>query len=201
MITNIDQLDFSKKYSYADYLTWHFDEMVELIRGKVYRISPAPNRFHQQVSANLHGLIWSYLRESPCQAFSAPFDVRLPLPKIKETDDKIDTVVQPDICVICDLKKLDHQGCNGAPDWIIEILSKATSKKDLNEKFDLYQNAGVKEYWIVHPHEATILVYRLGKNGKYKAVQQKPYVKGSKIPVGVFPEFFLDVDEVFPEDL
>ena len=91
------------------------------------------------------------MRKKPCQAFSAPFDVWLPLPKNIQSNDKIDTVVQPDICVICDLEKLDNQGCNGAPDWVIEILSKATSKKDLNEKFDLYQNAGVKEYWIVHP--------------------------------------------------
>ncbi len=199
MITDINQLDFDKKYSYADYLTWHFDEMVELIKGKIYRMSPAPNRFHQEVSANLHGLIWSYLRKNPCQAFSAPFDVRLPLPIEKQSNDKIDTVVQPDISVICDIDKLDNQGCNGAPDWIIEILSKATSKKDLNEKFDLYENAGVKEYWIVHPHEATILVYRLDENGKYQALQQKPYVKGNQIPVGIFPNFYLDADEIFPE--
>ncbi len=200
MITDINQLDFDKKYSYADYLTWHFDEMVEIIKGTIYRMSPAPNRFHQEVSGNLYGLIWSYLRKSPCQAFSAPFDVRLPLPRGKQTDDKIDTVVQPDICVICDSTKLDNQGCQGAPDWIIEILSKATSKKDLNEKFDLYENAGVTEYWIVHPHEATILVYRLDEEGKYTALQQKPYVKGDQIPVGVFPGFFLKADEIFPED-
>ena len=200
MIKDIKQLDFDKRYTYADYLTWQFDEMVELIKGKVYRMSPAPNRFHQQVSANLHGLIWSYLRKNPCQVFAAPFDVRLPLPHGQKKNEKIDTVVQPDICVVCDTSKLDHQGCNGAPDWVIEILSKATSKKDLNEKFELYQNAGVQEYWIVHPHEATILIYQLDKKGKYKALQQKPFVKGNQIPVGIFADLSLDADEIFPED-
>ena len=200
MITRFEQLDLNKRYSYADYLTWQFDEMVEIIKGKVYKMSPAPDRYHQQVSGNLYGLIWSHLRKNPCQVFSAPFDVRLPLPIEKQTNDKIDTVVQPDISVVCDLSKLDNQGCNGAPDWIIEILSKSTSARDLNEKFDLYQNAGVSEYWIVHPHEATILVYRLDESGKYQSVQQKPYVKGDMIPSGVFSDLQLDAHEIFPED-
>jgi len=200
MITDINQLDPNKRYTYADYLTWQFDEMVEIIKGKVYRMSPAPDRYHQQVSGNMYGMIWSYLRKNPCQAFSAPFDVRLPLPLTKQTNDKIDTVVQPDICVICDPSKLDHQGCNGAPDWTIEILSKSTSSKDLNEKFELYQNARVKEYWIVHPHEATILVYILDSKGKYQALQQKPFTKGDLIPVSIFEGLQLDTHEIFPED-
>ena len=200
MITNINQLDLSKRYTYADYLTWQLDEMVELIKGKVYRMSPAPGRYHQQVSANIQGPIWQYLKANPCQVFSAPFDVRLPLPQEKQTNDKIYTVVQPDICVICDASKLDYQGCNGAPDWTIEILSKSTSSKDLNEKFELYQSAGVREYWIVHPHEATILVFKLNSSGKYEALQQKPFTTGDQIPVGIFEGFHLDADEIFPED-
>ena len=91
--------------------------------------------------------------------YHAHFDVRLPLPATKQTPKKIDTVVQPDICVVCDLSKLDDQGCNGAPDWILEILSPATSKKDLTEKFDIYQNAGVQEYWVVYPFEKIISAF------------------------------------------
>jgi len=199
MIKDINQLDFNKKYTYADYLTWQFDEMVELIRGKIYRMSPGPNRYHQEVSGNIYALVWSHLRNKSCRVYSAPFDVRLPLPENQQKNDKIETVVQPDIAVVCDSKKLDTQGCNGAPDWIVEILSKATSKKDLHEKFDLYQSAGVKEYWIIHPHETTILIYSLNEEGVYKATTQRPYVKGMQIPVSIFPGFSISTDDIFSE--
>ncbi len=197
MITNFEELDLSKRYDYTDYLTWQFDEMVELIRGKVFRMSPAPNRLHQLVSSNLHGLIWSFLRHNPCQVFSAPFDVRLPLPKVQQTKSKIDTVVQPDLCVICDRSKLDERGCKGAPDWIIEILSNSTSSRDFNEKFDLYQSAGVKEYWIVQPFDSTIFSYQLNSDGNYLLTRQKPYVKGELIQSALFPDFSIDTTEVF----
>ncbi|MCB0519593.1 MAG: Uma2 family endonuclease [Lewinellaceae bacterium] len=197
MITKFEDLDLSKRYTYADYLTWKFDEMVEIIRGKVFRMAPAPGMSHQSRSGDLYGIIWSYLRDKPCKAFSAPFDVRLPLPPEKQSDDKIDTVVQPDISVICDLAKLDERGCNGAPDWIIEILSMATSKKDLTDKFDLYQHAGVREYWIVHPIEATVIPYRLNEKNEYQPLRPNPFVMGEKVPVGIFEGFSVDLDEVF----
>ncbi len=194
MITDINQLDFNKRYTYADYLTWQFDEMVELLRGKIFRMSPAPNRLHQRISSNLHLEIGAFLRKKPCNLYHAPFDVRLPLPT-----DKVDTVVQPDLCVICDRSKLDDQGCNGAPDWIIEILSPSTSQKDVTEKFDIYQNAGVQEYWIVHPHEATVLVYHLDENNTYQIARQRPYVRGEFIPVGVFDGFSIEADQIFED--
>jgi len=175
MITDINQLDLSKRYTYADYLTWQFDEMVELIRGKVFKMSPAPNMAHQWVSDELQGKIYHYLVGKKCKQFTAPFDVRLPLPPNQQKGKKVDTVVQPDICVLCDLTKLDHHGCNGAPDWIIEILSKSTSKKDLNEKFDVYQNAGVREYWIIHPIDETVIPYRLDENGEYQLIRKTPF--------------------------
>lgn len=200
MITDINQLDLNKRYTYADYLTWQFDEMVELIKGKVFRMSPAPGVMHQLISGNLHGLIWNFLRHKECKVFSAPFDVRLP--KFPKTDDdtRVNTIVQPDITIICDPTKLDERGCNGAPDWIIEILSKGTSKKDLTEKFDLYQNAGVKEYWIVHPSEATVIPYRLDSDGQYQLIRNRPFVKDEFVPVGVFPDFSIDLNEVFNWD-
>ena len=199
MITDINQLDLNKKYTYADYLTWQFDEMVELIRGRVFRMSPAPSRYHQEISSQLHIIIGSYLRKKSCKVYHAPFDVRLPLPVKKQTSNKIDTVVQPDICVVCDLTKLDTQGCNGAPDWIIEILSPATSKKDLTEKFDIYQHAGVQEYWVVYPFEKTVSVFQLDSTGAYQLARINPFVEGEMVPVGVFGDdaFLVDLGEVF----
>ncbi len=197
MVTNINQLDLNKRYTYADYLTWQFDDMVELIRGKLFRMSPAPSRLHQKVSSNLQGLIWLFLRGKQCEVFHAPFDVRLPLPIRNQVNKDIDTVVQPDICVVCDPSKLDYQGCNGAPDWIVEILSPGTSKKDLTEKYDIYQHAGVCEYWVAHPHEGTLLVYLLDEQGQYQLLRQTPFTKGEKVPVGIFPGFEIDLGEVF----
>lgn len=197
MITNINQLDLNKRYTYADYLSWQFEEVVELIKGKVFKMSPAPNRNHQRASSNLLRLMFRYFEGNSCQVFHAPFDVRLPLPAHQQSDDKVDTVVQPDISVICDLSKLDHKGCNGAPDWIIEILSKSTAQKDLTEKFGLYQSAGVKEYWIVHPEEQTLLVYHLQEDGQYRMLGQRPFVRGDHIPVALFTGFEVPVEEVF----
>lgn len=197
MITNIEDLDLSKRYTYADYLTWQFDEMVELIRGKVFRMSPAPSARHQWVSAELHYQIMGYLKGKPCKAFAAPFDVRLPLPPDQQKTDKIDTVVQPDITVVCDRQKLDAQGCKGSPDWIIEILSSGTATKDLTDKYTLYQHAGVREYWIVHPSEQTVIPYRLDESGQYQLIRKTPFVREERVPVGIFPDFEIDLSEVF----
>ena len=197
MITDINQLDLSKRYTYADYLTWQFDEIVEIIRGRVFRMSPAPNLYHQQVSSRFHGLIFQHVRNGLCQVFHAPFDVRLPLPPHMIKDEQIDTVVQPDICVVCDPSKLEVKGCMGPPDWIIEILSPGTANKDLREKFEVYEYAGVKEYWLAHPYEQTLLVYRLNKEGKYVG-EARPYIKNDIVSVSIFDDFSLDLGEVFP---
>ena len=197
IITNIDQLDLNKRYTYSDYLKWQFSEMVELIKGRIVRMSPAPSREHQEISFQLLLAIGQYFRKKKCKVYHAPFDVRLPLPSKDDQQAIINTVVQPDICVICDLSKLDQQGCNGAPDWIIEILSPATSKKDLTDKFDIYQHAGVQEYWVVHPSEATIIPYRLNAQGKYQTLRPTPFVKGEQIPSGIFPELVVDLNAIF----
>ncbi|MDF7816523.1 Uma2 family endonuclease [Runella sp. MFBS21] len=160
MITNINALDLNGTYSYADYLKWRFEEQVELIKGKIYLMSPAPKTAHQWVSGQLSYLIRKYLENSPCSIFEAPFDVRLPIGNEKNPA-KIYTVVQPDICVICDETKLDEDGCLGPPDLIVEITSRSTFKKDFNDKFNWYEKAGVREYWIAIPSEKTIQVYYL----------------------------------------
>jgi len=127
--TSLSMLDLSKVYSYADYLTWQFAERVELIKGYLMKMA-APSRFHQQISSRLHIQIGSFLQGKKCQSFFAPFDVRL-LNKNRSTpDNNVYSVVQPDLCVVCDLDKLDERGCNGAPEWIIEILSPGNSKHE-----------------------------------------------------------------------
>lgn len=197
VITDINQLDLAKQYSYTDYLTWQFDEMVELIKGKIFKMSPAPSRQHQEISKNLVVAIDLFLKGKTCKVYHAPFDVRLPLPTSSKDKDIIYTVVQPDISVICDTSKLDQQGCNGAPDWIIEILSPATSKKDLTEKFDIYEKAGVQEYWVVHPTDGTVIPYRLNAQGVYENMRKTPFAKGEIIAVGIFEDLTIDLEEIF----
>ena len=192
-ITHISQLDLDKKYTYADYLTWQFDEFVELIRGKVRRMSPAPRRSHQEVSFNLSGLIKAALRNKGCHAYAAPFDVRLTR-MTPNGDASIETVVQPDICVICDLTKLDEQGCVGAPDWIIEILSPGNTAHDTKTKFDLYEENGVPEYWMVTPGIKNVAVWVL-TDSRYQI--QGEYYQPGPIPVAALPGLLLEWDEVF----
>lgn len=144
MITSLKQLDLNKQYSYADYLKWFFEERVELFNGFIHKI-PTPERLHQDISRNLSRLIDSFFYTRKFEWYHAPFDVRLT--KFDKTKDKeILTVVQPDICVICDNKKLDKRGCLGNPDLIIEIQSPGNTKREMKEKFELYEEAGVREY-------------------------------------------------------
>ena len=190
-------LNLSKRYSYADYLTWTDDVRRELIDGIVYVLS-APTRLHMDIT----GFIWEKFRsfikkkEGECKVYFAPFDVRFP--NNGETDNnKIYTVVQPDICVICDPEKLDRRGCIGAPDLIVEVQSPSTAKKDMFEKFKLYERSGVKEYWIVFPKEEGLTVFKLGKNGKYD--QGTAYQFEGKVPVGIFKGLKIDLEELFQD--
>ncbi len=197
MITDFKQLDLSKRYSYADYLTWVFDDRVELFKGWVKRMSPAPNMRHQRISRNLSLRIGNYLEQKSCSLFYAPFDVRLIgtlKPKGVKDPASIYTVVQPDICVICDQAKLDEKGCMGAPDWIIEIVSPGNTKREIDDKFEIYQENGVREYWIVQPTDETVTVFDLAVE-KYGF--RKIYNNVDEAPVGIFPGFEIDFKEVF----
>ena len=138
-----------EKYSYADYLTWDEGERFELIDGEVFNMAPAPSRRHQQVLRELSTAFTVFLREKECEVLFAPFDVRLLVENKQE--DVINNVVQPDLSIVCDKEKLDDKGCNGAPDMIIEILSPSSVKLDRWKKFQLYEKAEVKEYWLVDP--------------------------------------------------
>ncbi|MBK1700425.1 Uma2 family endonuclease [Thiococcus pfennigii] len=147
------------RFTYGDYRRWPDDERWELIDGRAYDMCPAPTRNHQQMVLEIAAQAHAFLRGGPCEVNVAPFDVRLP--KTDEADDRVDTVVQPDIAVICDPQKLDDAGCRGAPDWVVEVLSPRTAAKDQREKRDAYERAGVREYWLVHPTDRTLMIYRL----------------------------------------
>lgn len=160
------------RFRYGDYLQWHDGLRWELIDGEAIMMSPAPTRMHQQLLIKLARQIDEFLDNAPCQVYVAPFDVRLP--KGDEADAEIDTVVQPDISVICDSRKLDDAGCRGAPDWIIEILSPSSVSMDQVRKAKIYARHGVKEYWIVDPRRQTVAVHRQIEGDRYTSIEQRP---------------------------
>lgn len=182
--TQVEEPDPSLRYTYADYLKWNFEEQLELIRGRIYKMSPAPTSLHQRVSGRLQGEMYSFFKGKRCQLFAAPFDVRLPVQNRKKPS-QIDTVVQPDLCVVCDESKIDRRGCIGPPDLLVEILSKRTQSKDRTTKLNVYEEAGVKEYWIVSPVKETVTVFVLNAEGKYGDAKSRAgtdIVKSEAIP-------------------
>ncbi len=192
MITSIDQLDLRKKYSYADYLKWQLGEYVELIKGKVFCMPSTPGRRHQQVSSMLLYFLLPKVVNGPYKIYHAPFDVRL----LSTKDEETFTVVQPDVCIICDQSKLDEKGCVGAPDLVVEILSPSTSQKDLGEKYDLYEEAGVKEYWVVDPVHGRLDQYVLD-TGKFSLL--KSHIARDFIQSPTFPEIKGDLNQIFKD--
>jgi Uma2 family endonuclease len=184
-------LDVNKLYTYFDYLKWTFEQRVELLKGRIFEMS-APSSIHQQLSSTIHGEIYQYLKGSKYKVYSAPFDVRIPR-KSKEDKDII-TVLQPDICVVCNPSIIDTRGCIGAPDIVIEILSPSNNKKELKYKYEIYEEAGVKEYWVVIPDEKAFLIYTL-IDGKYQP--SRLMVSGDIITSSVLDGFQLDLSMLF----
>ena len=190
----VEEPDPSLSYTYADYLKWKFEEQVELIRGKVFKMSPAPAPRHQQISIRLSSGIYNFLKRKTCKVFAAPFDVRLPV-KNKNKDHEITTVVQPDICVICDESKIDGRGCIGAPDLVIEILSPGNTYKEVKLKHEIYEEAKVKEYWVVYPSEQNIAVFVLNENGKYDGA--KIYASDDRIKSNAVKGLIIKINDIF----
>jgi Uma2 family endonuclease len=192
--SKVEEPDPSASYTYADYLKWQFEEQMELIRGKIFKMSPAPAPLHQEICSNLNTAFNIYLKKKKCKVYPAPFDVRLP-EKNNTADKEITTVVQPDLCIICDLSKIDARGCLGAPDLIVEVLSPGNSQKEIRLKFDLYEEAGVKEYWIVYPGEQSVAVFLLSDKGKYKGAAL--YAGKDKIFCEAVPGLVIKLKEIF----
>jgi Uma2 family endonuclease len=176
-----------QRHTYGEYCRWPEDVRYELIDGQAYAMSPGPNRRHQELVGEVFRQIGNALEGSVCRVYVAPFDVRLP--RGDEADDAIDTVVQPDISVICDRAKLDDRGCRGAPDWVIEVLSPSSASHDQILKRALYERHGVREYWLIHPVDQIVTVYRL-VDGSYG----KPDIHELKdtLACGILPAVVID---------
>jgi Uma2 family endonuclease len=193
-ITELSQVcDSTVEYTYDDYYDWLFTERVELIFGKVLPMA-APNRIHQIIAKNLYYVFTVFFRDKQCEFYPAPFDVRLPV-GIKKG--KYTTVVQPDLSVFCDQEKLDQRGAQGAPDLVVEILSPGNSRRDMKDKFEVYELAGVREYWIFHPIDSFVLPYLLNEEGKFVGL---PAVHSPDILISrIFPELFFSLGGIFPD--
>lgn len=183
------------RYTFADALTWEENQRIEIIDGEAVMMAP-PVRIHQEISGELFFQLANYLRGKGCKVYAAPFAVRL-FEKDGDRPEDVDTLVEPDIAVICDPAKLDKYGCRGAPDMVVEILSPSTQRQDRFTKFSLYQRAGVREYWIVDPENKCVQSFWL-EDGRY-AVKEFG-AAGDKMCVNVLEDCVIDLSEIFPEE-
>jgi Uma2 family endonuclease len=193
-----------KKYTYADVLEWDESVRAEIINGELFMMAP-PLTQHQRILMKLSVKLYAFLDNKPCEVFPAPFGVRL-FPRDDLSDD---TLVEPDITVVCDPDKIDDRGCNGAPDMVIEILSPSNKRHDMLRKFNLYLDAGVKEYWVVDPEQESIQVHVLQGDRYTTAVYALPREDeelppalakvevASVAPVSVLPGLKIDLRDVF----
>ena len=178
--------NYERRYTFNDWLSMDDNIRAELYEGTLITLT-APNQKHQQILSEMHGQLWQFLKNKPCKVFPAPFGVRL--------NEKEDTVVEPDIIVVCDMDKLDGKVCIGAPDLVIEILSPSTAKRDMLIKYRLYQKAGVREYWIIDPEIDLVQVGVLSAGSYITSV----YGSTDKVPVHILENFEIDLSEVFPD--
>ena len=183
----------SKRYTFADVLTWDESERIEIIDGEAVMMAP-PSTSHQIISMEISRQLANFLEGKKCLAVAAPFDVRL-FEREGDRPEDVQTVVQPDISIICDRDKLDERGCKGAPDLTLEILSPSNVCHDLLVKLNLYQRAGVREYWVVSPEDKTVNVFLLDGDGL-----KLSYVYGPKdiAKVNVLDGCFIELSKVFP---
>ena len=177
----------TERYTYADYCTWDDSERWELIDGIAYAMAPAPSSSHQGISGSIYLQIGRFLRGKKCKVFYAPFDVRL------NAGTKDNTVVQPDLLVVCDESKIDEKGCVGAPDMVVEVLSPSSAIHDTIRKLGLYLKSGVREYWIVDPVTKTVVKYILENGINDRTI----YDNSETVPVFVLEGCAVNLAEVF----
>ena len=181
-------------FTYDDYLKWPNEERWEIIEGQAYAMTPAPTVKHQQVSGTLYLMLRQFLEGKPCQVLYSPLDVRLP--NLDGKNEIVDTVVQPDLLVVCDPAKLDEKGVKGAPDLAIEILSESTVRRDLDLKLRLYEKHGVRCYIIVDPWGKTLTMRTLVEpDGPY--ADPEFFAGAAKMPIRIFEGCFVDLERVF----
>jgi Uma2 family endonuclease len=185
-------------HTYGDYLKWPNDLRYELIDGIAYAMVPGPDLPHQEVAGEIYRQTANILSGRPCRAFIAPLDVRLP--KNDEADAFINTVVQPDVMVVCDSTKLDRRGIRGAPDWVVEVLSPSTSGHDQIKKRNVYERHGVREYWLIHPLDRVLTIYTLqdGEFGKPEMFELR-----GETHVRILPDIIIQWDDLvsrLPDD-
>ncbi|WP_102348278.1 Uma2 family endonuclease [Bacillus sp. Marseille-P3661] len=180
-------------FSYYDYCKWDESVRVELIDGEVYDMTPSPSRRHQEILGELFTEFNTFLRDKKCKVFIAPFDVRL-LSESKK-DDKVFNVVQSDLTIVCDPSKLDDRGCNGSPNFILEVLSPSTTKHDRWRKYKLYEKSGVREYWIVDVHNETVEIFLLNDGGVYQL--SGVYSKEDYVEVITVEGLKIELDKIF----
>lgn len=185
----------SARYTFADCLTWSENERIEIIDGAAVMMAP-PSRVHQEISGALFAQLYNYLDGKPCRVYAAPFAVRL-FEQDGDSPEDVDTMVEPDLTVVCDSGKLDTHGCKGAPDLVIEILSPATRRHDRLVKLGLYQRAGVREYWIVNPEDSTVQVMLQDGTGSLRI--HEDYGRDDVAEVNVLEGCFIDLGKVFPQ--
>lgn len=183
------------QHTYGDYLGWPEEVRYELIDGVAYMMAPAPDLAHQELVGEIYRQLATALRGARCRAFIAPLDVRLP--GGGEADEQVDTVVQPDVLVVCDPSKLDSRGVRGAPDLVVEVLSPSTATHDHILKRRAYERAGVAEFWLVHPTDRVLTIYRLAgtEYGKPEVVELS-----GKTAVAVLPGIEIAWDELAGRD-
>ncbi len=183
------------RYTLADALAWDEQDHIELIDGYPVMMAP-PSRAHQKAIMELSAQLHTYLKGKKCEVYPAPFAVRL-FEQDGDHPEDVDTLVEPDISVVCDPSKLDDTGCKGAPDLVMEILSPSSTRHDRFTKFNLYQRAGVREYWIVDPEYRSVQVFTLDGGGSLRIAEE--YGRGDVARVNVLDGCFIDLGKVFPE--
>ena len=181
-----------RDYTYVDYLSWPKDERVEIINGTPYLQAP-PSRIHQEILSEMHRQIANYLIDKNCEVYLAPFAVILDM----EEEGDIKNVVEPDITIVCDEEKLDDRGCKGSPDMVVEIISPSTARRDKIEKFNLYEEAGIQEYWIIEPEEKILTVFTLQANQRYG--RPDLYSEDDHALVTIFDDLKINLNTVFSQ--